>query len=271
MPDDPRARRALSFTVDALTAAVDEVHDSPPGRAFTTPSLPLVRYLNTFLLEGPHPGVTVTDLSALATRHLPDAATHCSAWVADTRTASRLEPALIADGWELERDALLALASGAQPPEPAPGRVREAAPEELGALYAEWTREDQPEGTDAEHAQFAGYIERDLRALPERRFVVDGADGPAAMTRLRLAGGVAQIEDVFTAAGERRRGHAAALVAHCARVALADGADLVFVPGAADPDRDGWSAEHLYRSLGFTDELVRTIDATRPRPDRDGA
>ena len=70
----------------------------------------------------------------------------------------------------------------------------------------------------------------------------------AARCQLYWRGAVAQIEDVYTAPEQRRRGFSRALVTQAAHEARAAGAELVFlVADAAD-----WPAA-FYRSAGFVD------------------
>jgi GNAT superfamily N-acetyltransferase len=93
------------------------------------------------------------------------------------------------------------------------------------------------------HADFRGELERHAGA----RFFCARVDGEiAAMCELYVRDPIAQIEDVNTLEEFRNRGLARAVVRQAAEVAVAGGADLVFLH-AIDDD---WPKQ-LYARLGF--------------------
>jgi predicted GNAT family acetyltransferase len=92
-------------------------------------------------------------------------------------------------------------------------------------------------------ADFRGELHRHAGA----RFFCARINGEiAAMCELYARGSIAQIEDVNTLEEFRNRGLGRAVVRHAADVAVADGADLVFLH-ALDDD---WPKQ-LYTKLGF--------------------
>jgi ribosomal protein S18 acetylase RimI-like enzyme len=92
-------------------------------------------------------------------------------------------------------------------------------------------------------ADFRGELQRHAGA---RFFCARVDDEIAAMCELYVRGSIGQIEDVNTLEEFRGRGLARAVVRHAADVAVADGAELVFLH-ALDDD---WPKE-LYAKLGF--------------------
>ncbi len=94
-----------------------------------------------------------------------------------------------------------------------------------------------------ELADFRGELHRHAGA---RFFCARVGEEIAAMCELYMRGSIAQIEDVNTLEEFRNRGLGRAVVRHAADVAIAGGADLVFLH-ALDDD---WP-KHLYAKLGF--------------------
>jgi GNAT superfamily N-acetyltransferase len=115
------------------------------------------------------------------------------------------------------------------------------------ALMERWHLEEPPEVDDAGLRQLAEYGRRENRAWGDRTFAIGGEDGRlAAMTKLRIGEGVAQLEDVFTAPEARGRGYGRAVVAHAAAVARAARPELIFIIA----DDNDWPKE-LYAKIGF--------------------
>ena len=67
-----------------------------------------------------------------------------------------------------------------------------------------------------------------------------------AITKLRTAGGIAQVEDVYTVPEARGRGFARALVSHAVELARAGDPDLIFITA----DDNDWP-QQLYARIGF--------------------
>ena len=164
--------------------------------------------------------------------------------VEDDETAARIEPGMVEAGWKHERDVVMTL--GQSLPDVAADGVRDATEEEILALMDRWFREEEGEKGEAVVAQLVEYAGREMRAFPERRFVLDRGDGPLGMSCLRRLDGVAQVEDVFVVPEARGGGVGTALVAHAIREARAGDPELTFIVADAD-DRP----RELYARLGF--------------------
>jgi predicted GNAT family acetyltransferase len=110
-----------------------------------------------------------------------------------------------------------------------------------------WTLEDHPDTTPDTMRELLDFYARETRARGDRGFAILDEDGSAAaMTKLRAADGLAQIEDVYTVPEARGRGFARALVTHAVTVAKAASPDLIFIMA----DDNDWPKE-LYARLGF--------------------
>ena len=67
-----------------------------------------------------------------------------------------------------------------------------------------------------------------------------------AITKLRTAGGIAQVEDVYTVPEARGRGFARTLVSHGGRARSGRSPDLIFITA----DDNDWP-QQLYARIGF--------------------
>jgi len=240
-PDDAERARALQRAL--FVAAADEVVQRACGLELRTPSLPLTRDLNSLYAGGE---LTAADVAEAASRA---AGPEWGVYVGREDIAEALAPALASDGWARERGKLMGFA--APPPEPDP-RVERVDRAALRGLRQEWLRVEMPRAEVV--AELLVADERLFTRTPTRAFGVrDGRGTPVAMTLLVGAPGpVRMVEDVYTTPAARRRGHASALVRTAVATALAQDAELVFLPTATTGP-----AQDLYARLGFGD-LCRT-------------
>ncbi|MED7924717.1 GNAT family N-acetyltransferase [Nonomuraea sp. LP-02] len=169
--------------------------------------------------------------------------------VGDDRLGEVFAPAFARAGYAHE--VLLVMAfRGAVPEDPPPAEPLETA-ELMEVLRRDWRR-SLPEAGEEVVEALARRVEH--RVAGADRVLFRGVRAPggeiAARADLYLHGGVAQIEDVWTAEEHRGRGHACALLS--ALLAEAAGAELIFlVADAADWPKD------FYARLGFA-EVGRT-------------
>jgi GNAT superfamily N-acetyltransferase len=186
---------------------------------------------------------------------------HRRAVVERVDTGRRLAPQLSPRGWLTERDVHMALR---RPRDRAaePGLAVEVDAERHQEAEAAGVREE-PYGRDEEVVRQLVAMRAALAAaVPVARFFVGRSDGvDAAVTTLYSDGVTAQVEDVATLRGHRRRGLARATVSAAIDAAVDMGHELVFIVA----DDDDWPKQ-LYGRLGF-DPVGRTWAFTRPGPE----
>jgi GNAT superfamily N-acetyltransferase len=182
---------------------------------------------------------------------------HRRGYVERDDTGRRLAPDLRRRNWLVERNVLMALRRP-RDRAPAPGLAREVDGATLQATEAATVREE-PYGRDEEVVRQLVAMRAALaEAVPATRFFVGASDGvDAAVTTLYSDGVIAQIEDVATLRGYRRRGLARATVSAAIDAALELRHALVFIVA----DDDDWPKD-LYARLGF-EPVGRTWAFTR--------
>ena len=236
----------VAYLRKAVGAVAGEVRDVEGGWLARTEDLPWVWTLNQLHLTSV---VDAPGVLALAERHQAGMA-YRHVVVDDDATGARVANAVDAS-WKVERELLMVLdASPAppQPPEPVTGAaVTDLTEEEMVALMRGWLLEEHAELTEAGLGQLEEYNRREGRRFSERRLGVRDRFGVAcAITKVRMDGTVAWVEDVYTVPAERRRGFARALVSHAAWLGQASGHQLTFLSA----DDDDWP-KHLYAGIGF--------------------
>lgn len=233
---------ALEFQRRTIELTADEFFAIDCGYVVRTPSLPQVWSANHLRVTEP---VSFEQLTALADHYLsPLPYRHIM--LEHEQTGRQLEDSLRRTGWKLERDVVMGLTRRPDGPVDT-SMVIEAGEEEMLALMARWHSEGQEQLTDAGLRQLHEYGRRENRAFGDRNFAIRGDDGGlAAITKLRTADRVAQLEDVYAAPEYRGRGYGRALVTHAAAVAHAGDHVLRFIVA----DDDGWP-KLLYGKVGF--------------------
>jgi GNAT superfamily N-acetyltransferase len=234
--------QALRFIRRTAELIADEIRLIDHGLVVRTPSLPEVWGLNYVRITEP---VSHREALALADGHLPDLA-YRQLYVEDEQTGRALEQSLVADGWRMEREVVMALERGPDRRVDT-GNVIEADEDQTLALMRRWYMEGPPETTPEGLRQLVEYARREGRARADRTFGVLGPNGDlVAMTKLRSDGVTAQLEDVYTAPEARGRGRARTLVSHAAAQGRALPHDLIFIVA----DDNDWP-KHLYAQVGF--------------------
>jgi ribosomal protein S18 acetylase RimI-like enzyme len=180
---------------------------------------------------------------------------HRVLWVEDAVEGRRLVPGLAALGYDAERNVVMVHARE-------PDRWTDDHAEELdveaATAFALTANQDSTDVDDPADARMLAEFKGELAERVGARFFGARADGDVvAGCELYRVGEVAQVEDVWTLAAHRGRGHARAVVLGAVRAARASGADLVFI-GA---DAEDWPKQ-LYGKLGF-EEVTRSVDFVR--------
>jgi GNAT superfamily N-acetyltransferase len=233
--------RVLAFVRANLAKTADEMRSIEAGWVVSTPSLPLVWSVNHLRVTLPLRFEAVADLAdeqLAGWRYLQIGFENQDA-------GPRLEQEFAAAaGWKTEREVYMVLAA---PPdrEAETSVVVDAGEDEMLEVMKRWHGEDELSVSGL--AQLVEYSRREARACGDRLLGVRSSDGQlVAITKLRAAGGTAQVEDVYTVPEARGRGYARALVSHAAELARDAGHDLIFISA----DDNDWPKQ-LYTRIGF--------------------
>jgi ribosomal protein S18 acetylase RimI-like enzyme len=171
---------------------------------------------------------------------------HYRSFRLDARVAApRLESQLALRGYQPSAEILMTLAGDVR------GRAASVriAPLEGEDAWLAWRYVKQQDTRAPWFAtigdEWVAYVRRKTPAV--RYFgAFDGADLLGSFS-VFLHDGVGYLEDLLVAPAARRRGVATALVAHCAHDARRRGAQLLFLPAAADD-----TPKAMYAAMGFT-------------------
>jgi GNAT superfamily N-acetyltransferase len=237
--DDSR-RAAVAVHIErSIRRVAGQMHAVDGGWLARTPDLPRVWTLNQLHVDVPAAAGRVL---ALAQRH--QAGLGYLHVVVDDDTSGAALAAAVDASWKVEREVLMVLGS---PPPGGRVAVEELREDEMLELMRQWYLEEHAEMTADGLDELAEYNRREGRVSHERRLGARRANGaPAAITKLRMDGFTACVEDVYTAAEERRRGLARKLVSHAAWLAHASGHGLTYLLA----DDDDWPKD-LYADIGF--------------------
>jgi GNAT superfamily N-acetyltransferase len=269
----------LAFELALDEQVCDEVRRESWGRAFLTPSAPLIWDANWVGIE--RVGMSVGEVFAIADEVLGGAGfAHRTICLLDEADGRRLGEAVEAEsarwpGWEVERTRYMLWRGGPVYPPPASSQkpadsadkceldlVREVGLDEIEGLRARLIGESMPRGVDEFDATVDQLLELERRygvVAGDRWFVAPAAGEPLAACRLLRGEGFAQVEDVATLESARGRGYAKAIVRATVAAAQATGDQPIFlVADAAD-----WP-QLMYAKLGF--EAVGDITILRRRP-----
>lgn len=271
--------RFLAFELALDERVCDEVRRESWGRAFLTPSLPLIWDSSWVGIE--RTGMALAEVVALADEVLGGAGLdHRTVCALDQADGRRLGEELEADpasapGWEVERTRYMAWSGGEVEPPPSRSQsvpdsgtkcerpsAREVRLAEIEGLRRTLIAESMPPGQVDFDRTVAQLLELDRRygeACGDRWFVAPAAGEPASACRLYRRGGIAQVEDVGTREDSRERGYAKAIVLAAVAAAQAAGDAKIFLTAeAAD-----WP-QLMYAKLGF--ETVGDLTILRRPP-----
>lgn len=255
--------RASQFLSRSLELTADSIQQIEGGWAIRTPSLPQVWSLNQVSFAEPIPWSRALKL---ADEHL--AGIPYLHLVAEDEIGRGFVAPLRGEGFKVEREVVMTIADG---PDQGAARSRTTPagpaviePDEQAVLEVvrRWVAGDERMTSAEEVEQVLQAGLREGRAWGERRFGIAGEDGKlAAITKLRVDGETAQVEDVYTVPEARGRGFARTLVAHAVRVAQHSGHDVIFIVA----DDEDWP-KHLYARLGFRPARLRWEFHREARP-----
>jgi GNAT superfamily N-acetyltransferase len=260
MPVDANSRRRMiEFELEIDAAVADETIVAEWGRAFLTPSLPLVWDATSIALEAS--GLTMAEVAALADEVLGGAGfVHRTVAVCDEAEGARLVSELGATpGWQAERIEYMAWRR--ESGRVASAEVRETTIAKIAPLRAELTGEFFAADKPDREQTIEQLVELDRRGCTgggDRWFVAPAAE-PAAACCLFAAAGIGQIENVGTLQRARGRGLAQAVTLAALAASRTAGHELTFL---AD-DADDWPRQ-LYAKLGF--EPVGELHVLRRYP-----
>jgi GNAT superfamily N-acetyltransferase len=242
-------QRIVSLLRRTVEASADEVRTIPQGWVARTRTLPLVWTLNQVCLTGE---VSPEDVARVADEHQADLGfRHVN--VEHEGAADAVAGPLREAGWEVDRNVFMVLSAPPDRDVDTSGVV-ELGEDQMVDLMRRWLSEERPGVTSDALDQVTEYNLREGRAWNERRLGVLGRRGaPVAIGKLRSDGGVAWVEDVYTAPEARRRGYARAVVSRAVALATSSGHDLTFIVA----DDDDWPKD-LYAKIGF-----RPVGTTR--------
>jgi GNAT superfamily N-acetyltransferase len=227
----------------------------PLGEAFFDDALPRVWALNQLSVDTT---VGADDLVA-ALDDLYGDLPHRRAFVERPDVGAALAPALRRRGWLVERDLFMVLRRDRDRPAPG-GLAREVDEPTIRDVEAR-TLAEQPYGHPDVIGQLLASRAAFGRAGRARYFVGAAGGADACHATLYSDGVVAQVEDVGTLEGFRRRGLARAVCCAAVDAALLAGHELIFIVA----DDEDWP-EELYAKLGF-DPIGTAWSFTRPGPE----
>lgn len=266
MPVDLYARemrnQLLGFELELVALVCDEVVEHEWGRAFLTPSLPLVWDASWLLIE--RPGLEANEMVTIADAALAGYE-HRTFACLDEADGKRVAAEIAAlPGWTVERVIYMVWEGWPEGEEQRPRVTQEVA--ELPLARCEALRHrlqlgELPATPDptAVAEQLLEMDRRYGRAAGDRWFVAPAA-APASACRLLSRGGeLAQVEEVATLAAARERGLARAVVEAAIRAAQDEGAETIFL-GA---DADDWP-QVFYARLGFAAVSGYTVFSRKP-------
>jgi len=264
MPNpDPSARdRVLDFELELDALVSEEVATHEWGRAFLSPSLPLVWDASWVLIEWP--GVTAAEAGAIADEALAGFGHRTVAFYGEgdgARAAAEIEAL---PGWTVERTLYMVLAAetaAAAASAQRPPAVIERPLAACADLRRELILGEFPPATADAEETAEQLLELDRRYGPGGgdRWFLSPPKSPASACRLFARGEIAQVEDVGTLAAARERGLARAVVEAAVAAARAGGAETIFLTA----DAADWP-QLMYARLGFEPAGELTVLRRKP-------
>jgi GNAT superfamily N-acetyltransferase len=235
---------ALAFLRSLDDACAERVVPIPGGHAVLDGRHPLLWDANHLRVETSE-APDAEALAAAAERHL-GALGFRAIGVHHPAVGNALAPPLLACGYRERHDLLMLLGPALARPAEVPFAIEEVAGEIVSASRVAAARELL--GSEQVGRQLASRDALIATATDVRSLAMLTGGTIAARCQLYGAGATMQVENVYTDPAHRRRGLAAALVAHAAQEARDAGAAIVFLR----TDASG-SAQRLYRGVGFVD------------------
>jgi GNAT superfamily N-acetyltransferase len=254
--------RLLEFELELDALVCDEVVAHEWGRAFLTPSLPLVWDANWVLIE--RPGLAADEMVAIADAALAGCDHRTVAFLNEADEKRLAEEIAALPGWEAER-AIFMVWEGWPESEEQRQRVTQEVAELPLARFETLRRQLHlgemaaiPNG-EAISEQLLEMDHRYGRAAGDRWFVAPAAEPASACRLLSRGGELAQVEEVATLAAARERGLARATVEAAILAAQGEGAGTIFLTA----DVDDWP-QVFYSRLGFAPTGGYTVFRRKP-------
>jgi ribosomal protein S18 acetylase RimI-like enzyme len=253
----------LDWEIEREERIAERIDRHEWGRAFLSPSLPLLWDANWVLVE--RAGMDVEEIIDVADDAIGSAGMdHRTVLSLDLADGNRLVPEFESRNWTIEPGVYMVW-------QRAPERESEVEVRECRMGEIEELRHDLISRTLTEIGIHEEAVTEQLLAWDERigecdgdRWFVAPANRPASACRLLARGGIGQVENVATLPEARGRGLARAVTLAAARASEEDGNELTFLGAAADD----WP-RLLYARLGF-DEIGLNY-AFRLRPSKGAA
>jgi GNAT superfamily N-acetyltransferase len=248
-------RRVIALRRRVVEQIADRVEPGRWGDVVLTPSLPRVWDLNFLRVERLPWLAPGRRIDADAERRLgAEGLKHRRVICERPEVGVRLAAALTAQGWTTQPLLVMTWSGGSPPPDAGEAAVTDGSFAELREAYR-WAASATP-GADPESID--QLVREAERSRPALRLLARMEGQVASFCRVFSDGRTAEIDDVGTLPGHRRRGLARAVVLTAVRRALADGHDLVFLRAE---ERD-WP-RLFYARLGFA-PLTRHYEFRRP-------
>ena len=241
---DTRARaRAIEFLSAIEVGCAERLIPCPGGHVILDSRHPRLWSANQLRVED-HARPDAEAVAAAADEHLR-ALRFRMITARDEAVANALGDPLVTLGYAPKHEVLMVF-DGPEPPSAPGAAVTEIAGEQLARSRVEAAVE---RGNDAEIGRQLASRDRLIASVvTARAFAVLERGEVAARCQLYSDRDVAQVENVYTRPGDRRRGLARALVSHAVSEAHASGAGLVFLVA----DADDWP-RRFYGDVGFGD------------------
>lgn len=238
-----------SHLTDTVRSLAGSTVDLPFGFCARTDELPLVWTLNQLCVRAPLDAAALRDAAERCQGHL----SYRHVVASEQAAGGQLAPALAERRWRVEREVVMALDVAAAQHLPA-SDVDELTEDQGLELMAAWLQEERSLSDDG-LAQVLEYNRREGKLFDERRFgVLDEAGSPVAITKLRVDGDFAWVEDVYALPAARGMGLGRSLVTRAVRGALDEGCSVVAIVA----DANDWP-QHLYAKLAFRPVSARWI------------
>jgi ribosomal protein S18 acetylase RimI-like enzyme len=257
--DETLLARILEWEVEREKRIAEQVEEHDWGRAFLSPTVPLVWDANWILIE--QTGMAVDEIVAAADGSIGSAGMrHRTVVARDPADGRRLAPEFESHGWGVEPGIRMVFRRA--PDRQSEIKVAGHRMNEIGELRAELIRKQLAEIGVRDGAVTEQLLEweRRIGVCDGDRWFVAPADGePASACRLLARDGIGQVEDVGTLPEARGQGLARAVTLAAARASESVGNELTFLAAAADD----WP-RLLYEKLGFDE--IGCLSAFRRSP-----
>ena len=254
--------RLRALRRDQLERTTSRSEPFSQGTAFFTPEHPTKWDVNVLLIDSVPPELEAQALMDEAER-LQGAAGLAHRRLELSKGGDRLRPDFDAAGWSIDHLLLMVLRPGADKRgEAHPASVREVDFDGVRPLAERWQMEGTSPAQPAQAAELADADADRAQVLSARMFLAVHDGQPAAYALLlQVAGGVSEIDQVYSAPEHRGAGMASAVVRAAIAAAHDRGDTLTYLLA----DAEDWPFR-LYERLGF-DTVGTRYEVTRKPPD----